>query len=103
MHQEEWRPIAVNDNYIVSSLGRVMNKYGRLIVSTPNSRNNYRQVVLWRDSKASTYYLHRIVAEAFMEDFDPNCFVIHKDNDLNNNRINNLIQTRTKRNGQKTK
>lgn len=50
----------------------------------------YVQVMLWKNSKAKNCYLHRVVAEAFID--NPNNYkqVRHIDGDYTNNNVNNL-------------
>lgn len=70
---EEWRVCPFNDNYQVSSEGRVRratfssnrkSKPGD-IIKLAVEENGYSYVNLWRDGKTSRHAVHRLVATAF--------------------------------------
>ena len=50
----------------------------------------YKTVVLTKDGKSKTHYVHRIVAEAFIENPSGLPMVNHKDEDKTNNFVENL-------------
>ena len=50
----------------------------------------YKTVALTKDGKTKTVYVHRIVAEAFIENPDNLPMVNHKDEDKTNNFVENL-------------
>jgi len=50
----------------------------------------YYKVNLWKDGKQKNFYVHRLVAEAFLEDWDPDLQVDHIDMNKTNNHVNNL-------------
>ena len=89
---EIWKPIKSSPNYEVSNLGSVKNaKTGKMLkVATNNS--GYKLVCLSNKNIKQTGYIHRLVAEAFIDtDLDPRtCVVNHIDRDKNNNNIKNL-------------
>ena len=65
--QEQWKQIADFPKYEISNTGLVRNSKGVILKPQPNTKNNYFQVLLWNNSKAKCCYIHRLVAEAFVE------------------------------------
>lgn len=70
---EQWRDIEGYDGmYQVSDLGRVRSlKFGKVRVLRPGKhRQGYLQVALCQDGKQKSVYVHRLVAQAFIENDD---------------------------------
>ena len=91
--KEIWKPIPKFDNYEVSNLGNVRNVHtGRIM--TPNFKRRNGMVVGIR-TNGSRYFreVSRLVAEAFLTDFDPTLYVSRKDDDIWNNRADNLYMS----------
>lgn len=91
--KEIWKPIPKFDNYEVSNLGNVRNVHtGRIM--TPKFKRRNGMVVGIR-TNGSRYFreVSRLVAEAFLTDFDPTLYVSHKDDDIWNNRADNLYMS----------
>lgn len=63
---EEWKQITDFPKYEVSNNGQIRNSKGQILKAQANTKNNYFQVLLWKDSKAKCCYVHRLVAEAFV-------------------------------------
>ena len=85
------KPIDGFPGYWVNSYGRVWSeRSNKWLKSAPNS-NGYLGVVLCRDGKQFTKTIHRLVAEAFVPNDDPEHkdTVDHIDNDKTNNRADN--------------
>lgn len=86
-------PVEGFDDYYVSRDGRVWSTKGKGRWLRPASTGKgYLKVVLCRDGKTFTKKVHRLVAEAFVPNDDPEHkdTVDHKDNDKTNNRADNL-------------
>lgn len=86
-------PVDGFDDYFVSRDGRVWSTKGKGRWLKPAQNNNgYLYVVLCRDGKTFTKKLHRLVAEAFVPNDDPEHkdTVDHIDEDKTNNRAANL-------------
>lgn len=84
--KEEWRKIANLNGYSVSNLGKVRNdKTGRILKTYDNGRG-YQKVEI----KNKKWYIHRLVAQAFIP--NPNNYpqVNHIDENPNNCRVDNL-------------
>lgn len=90
---EEFRTIAGYEGlYSVSNLGNVRNDLtGKILKPYPN-HHNYLRVRLCKNAKAKGYFIHRLVAFAFIPNPDPDNFpeVNHLDEDKTNNRVENL-------------
>lgn len=88
---EIWKPVKDYPNYVISSMGRVMNtRTKRLLKSYQDNSGGYECVNLWRDNKGKIYRIHILVYSHFYNDFNLQGYVInHKDgNKINNNMLN---------------
>lgn len=95
---EEWKPVVGYEGlYEVSSLGRVRSLdrfYYRLhkgkVLSPTKDRYGYLTVTLNCNGKSKTIKIHRLVAQAFIENPDNLPQVNHKDENPSNNNVDNL-------------
>lgn len=105
--REEWRPVVGYEGYyMVSNLGRVRSltiwtklvrngveyerkRRGR-VLKQQNCSNGYKQVHLAKDGLHKIHRVHRIVAEAFVDNPVNLPEVNHKDGDKQNNCASNL-------------
>ena len=74
--------------YWISNLGRVKNKHGRIL--KPGLRSGYYSVGLMKNKKRVHKRIHRLVAEAFINNPSNLPQVNHKDENKVNNRVENL-------------
>lgn len=85
------RVYGVNRTVTVSDNGRI---YEKPITGKPMKQSlhtkGYKTVTLTKDGKTKTVYVHRIVAEAFIDNPDKLPMVNHKDEDKTNNFAENL-------------
>lgn len=100
--REQWEDIKGYDGvYQVSNLGRVKsidhfdcNKRNRIkgrILKPAIKRNGYLQIALSdRTGKSKNYYVHKLVAEAFIGNCPKDCEVNHIDENKANNNVLNL-------------
>ena len=65
-------------------------KYGLHIVSGGDNGHGYRFVCLWKGNGSKRFYIHRLVAEAFIKNPRGLPVVNHKDENKANNRVDNL-------------
>ena len=95
---EVWTPIKDYD-YEVSSFGRVRNKVTKRILSIfDKNRMGYYRVILFKEHKRKRFFIHRLVAEAFIENCENKKQVNHKDGNKQNNNIENLEWTTSSEN-----
>lgn len=91
---EKWKSVPVEPYstvYEISDLGNVRNKNGRLL--TPHVRNNYGHLCVdfWKHNKRKTYYVHRLVALAFISEPPTEKHEVrHLDGNSSNNNAGNL-------------
>lgn len=91
---EQWRDIEGYDGaYQVSDLGRVRSKHSGewKVLSTSSNNSGYLQVQLSKDGKKKHFLVHRLVAQAFIENDDDNKTQINHRNEIkSDNRLWNL-------------
>lgn len=96
--EEEWRDIAGYEGlYQVSNLGRVKSlnyhRSGKEQILNPGKtgkNRGYLQVALCKNGNECRYKVHRLVADAFIQNTDNLPEVNHKDENTYNNRVDNL-------------
>lgn len=91
--QEIWKTIAEAPNYEVSTEGNVRNKTsGRLLKPQAFGATGYKQVSLkiQETNKFQKRYIHRLVAQAFIENPENKREVNHIDGNKLNNSLSNL-------------
>jgi len=89
--QEIWKDIKDYKNYEVSNLGNVRNKKTKKILHQYINHNNNNFVTLYDEYKEKrTIIIHRIVANAFIENINNAYIVKHKDGNKQNNKVDNL-------------
>lgn len=87
--QEIWKPVkGFEQLYQVSSLGRVSNYRKMLAIQT--MPKGYLTIVFKVKQVAHNRLVHRLVAEAFIENPEVKPEVNHKDGDKSNNSVSNL-------------
>ncbi|HFI0121397.1 TPA: NUMOD4 motif-containing HNH endonuclease [Streptococcus suis] len=104
MSKENWKDIVgYEGSYQVSNFGNVRKldtvetqkngrrrfRKGRLL--TPKKHNmGYLRSELWKNGKMNSFYIHRLVAEAFVDNPNGKPEVNHLDGDKKNNHFENL-------------
>ena len=93
MKKEYWKPVVgYEGHYQVSNFGSVKSiKFGKEIILKQHiNKGGYYYVCLLKNGKHKNYYVHRLVAQAFI----PNPYklpqVNHKDENKTNNNVDNL-------------
>lgn len=89
---EIWKYIDGYDDYQVSNCGRVKSlKYGKeKILKTYVTKIGYLYVILCKNGKSKHHLLHRLVAQAFLDNPYNLPEVNHKNEDKTDNRVENL-------------
>ena len=88
---EHWKDIDGYDGmYQVSDLGRVRSrKSGEWIVrKSAKNKDGYLTVCLFKDNKVNGFFVHRLVASAFIPNTDETKTIINEDK--TDNRVSNL-------------
>ena len=87
--EEEFKRIEGYDNYLVSNYGNVKNNKTNRIIKQ-NTHNGYRRICLCKKGKQKSFFIHRLVAKAFLENPDEKPMIDHIDNNPANNNVKNL-------------
>lgn len=88
MTEEIWKDIEGYEGYQISNIGRV--RRNDRLLKTIKYNTGYLRTGLCKDGKQKLYYVHRLVAKAFIPNPDNLPQVNHKDEDKTNNRVDNL-------------
>lgn len=91
MESEIWKDVVGYEGlYQVSNLGRVMNIRKNKLASLVLNTNGYYRVNVSKNKTWKLMYVHRLVAEAFVEKIEGKTQIDHIDGDRMNNRATNL-------------
>ena len=90
--EQKWKSIDFASNYQVSNTGFIRNKTTKYILKGRETLNGYLQVSLKIDKKNKfmNQYIHRLVAQFWLEKTENKEEVNHIDGDKKNNNVNNL-------------
>jgi hypothetical protein len=90
--EEVWKKLDFlenGENYSVSNIGNVRNDKTGLIMKHNIHKNGYHCIGLCQNSKVKCYLIHRIIAQAFLENPRNLKTVDHIDRDKDNNTLDN--------------
>ena len=92
METMEWRKIEIVNGYEVSNTGLIKNTKTDKVLDGKLDKDGYHQVQLRKRSRGINKYLrvHRLIAEAFLENPFDLPQVDHIDRDVSNNHVSNL-------------
>ena len=86
---EEWKYVKGYEGlYQVSNLGRVKNRYNKILKGSTS--HGYLRLGLCKDNKIKNTSMHRLVAEHFIENPTYKPYVNHIDGVIHNNKVDNL-------------
>lgn len=85
-----WKTIKDFPNYEVSDSGQVRIKETKVIRKNQLQKTGYEAILLSKDGRRKLCTIHRLVAEAFLENPDNLPVVNHKDENKLNNHVDNL-------------
>lgn len=89
--EEFWKDVKGFEGvYQVSNLGRVKSVRRNIILKNSIARNGYKRVLLCTNNIQKNYYIHRLVAMAFIPNPNNYPIVNHKDENPQNNSVGNL-------------
>ena len=89
-HKGIWKSIKGFEHYIISNDGRVFNTRRSKFKKPLPDRKGYLRIRLINKSFGITKKIHRLVAEAFLENFSHKLQVNHKNCIKHDNRVENL-------------
>lgn len=88
--KEIWKPVKGYEGlYGISNFGRIKSFYTNKILKPVKQNTGYYRITLCKDNIKTNYYIHRLVAEAFLSS-SKYSEVNHKDGDKFNNDVRNL-------------
>lgn len=87
---KSWKHIEEFDNYEISNYGEVKNIKTGKYLRQYDSGNNYKKVYLCKDGFTKGFFVHRLVAQAFIPNPGHLPEVDHIDYIRDNNRVDNL-------------
>lgn len=91
---EEWRHCPQGPNHEVSNMGRVRNSVtGRVLSSRPRKNGYVSAIFKFSIDDQRRYYVHRLVAHAFIRELTSNDVVNHLNFLRSDNRLQNLELT----------
>lgn len=100
LENEIWKPVKGYEwKYEISNLGRVKSLFTGLLLKPARQSNGYYSLFLSKNGKKKSFYLHRLVYEAFHGSIpkweatakgDERLEINHKDEDPSNNCLDNL-------------
>lgn len=93
MQNEEWREVKGVIGYFISSLGRVrsLKMKKEIIMSQCDHYRGYKVVWLYiAPGSRKKFFIHRLVAEAFIPNPENKDVVNHRDSNKTNNTLSNL-------------
>ena len=73
----------------IRSNGRLDNRKGRKLKSAKD-KDGYLRITLTSDGKRKSYFVHRLVARAFLDNYNEKLQVNHKNGIKDDNRIENI-------------
>lgn len=76
--------------YAITSCGKVWSYRSKKFLTPRDNGRGYLSVDLWVNNESKRFYIHRLVAEAYLPNLKNKPQVDHKDTNKNHNYVNNL-------------
>lgn len=99
--KKKWKKVVGFNKYMISDTGEIKSFHkspkGRTM-SQSNDKDGYKKVTLTKDGKEYTRRVHRLVAEAFIENPDGHPVVNHINGKVDDNHVSNLEWTTVRKN-----
>lgn len=89
MKEEKWKPVS-GYNYAVSSTGKVKSFHSQKIIKPFTNHKGYLIVTLSKDGRKKNMRIHRLVAQAFIDNSANLPEVDHINGERQDNRVENL-------------
>lgn len=88
---EEWKDIdGYNGDYKISNLGNIYSTKSRRLLRNTDNGKGYKIIGLSKNNIRTNFYVHRLVAEAFIRKPNEKEVINHKDYNRSNNSVENL-------------
>lgn len=85
--------------YAITSCGKVWSyRNQKFLKLNKNKKNGYMSIILSVNKNKKRFYIHRLVAEAYLDNYSNELDVNHKDENKTNNCVNNLEMVTRKEN-----
>jgi len=88
--KEIWKTMKEHNNYEVSNFGKIRNKKTKRILKTSISNKGYERFIVYIEKKPRMFYVHRVVANNFIDNKNKFEQINHKDENKLNNKTENL-------------
>ena len=89
-NREKWKSVNGFANYEISNCGRVRNATTERMLKSSDDGYGYLKINLQKEGKSCTMKIHRLVAEAFVDNPEGKRCVDHIDSNRKNNNCENL-------------
>ena len=87
---EDWKGLSNYPNYSVSNFGNIKNNKKNSTLKPNLHKSGYLVVQLFKEGVRRNLRVHRLIAEAFLEEFDETKYIDHIDRNKTNNKLTNL-------------
>lgn len=91
MREEVWKTVRDFSDYEVSNMGRVRRRGSEKFLKPSKHHLGGYRVNLYRNGVQRGYFIHRLVAEHFLPDYNQNRSIAFKDGNFENYRVDNLV------------